>query len=274
MPQLIVNLSQIHRVRRSAQVTFGDVTYQPGGQCGPRVQQDFQLVAIYAGQAHIQLDDDMRHLPAQHMALMRPGHHEQFIFDRDNETHHTWCAVHPSLVDGALGDELGRAPFCLPVTSRLHSLMETGLSFAPSDLTSAQNVLTQLGLTLLHAFAFEAERAALRSLTPDAIAKAQHYIETNLSQPIILEDIARAANVTPQHLVKLFNQHVRITPMRYVWDARVRRGVELLTQTGLSIGEVAEQCGFQTPFHFSRLVKQRYGLPPRSLRTKSWGRRR
>ena len=274
MPELIVNMSQIHRVRRSAQVTFGDVTYRPGGQCGPRVQQDFQLVAMVDGEANIQVDDNERHLPARHMALMRPGHREHFYFTREAEAHHTWCAVHPSLVDDSLRDELGRAPFCLPVTSRLHSLMETGLSFAPSDLSSAQGVLTQLGLTLLHTFAFESERAALRSLTPDAIAQAQHYVEANLAQPILLDDLAHAASVTPQHLVKLFNQHLRITPMRYVWDARLRRGVDLLTHTGLTISEVAEQCGFQTPFHFSRMVKQHYGAPPRTLRKQSWTRGR
>lgn len=270
MPTVIQNLSQIHRMRRSTHATFGDVTYKPGGQCGPRVQPDFQLVAIYEGEVHIQVDEDARYLPSQHVALMRPGHREHFFFTRESDTHHTWCAVHPSLVDDMLQDELGRAPFCLPVTTRLHSLLETGLSFAPSDLPSAQGVLTQLGLTLLHAYAFEAERAALRSLTPDAIAKAQHYIEATLAQPMVLEDIARAAAVTPPHLVKLFNQHLRITPMRYVWDARLRRGVELLTQSGLSVSEVAEQCGFQTPFHFSRLVKQRYGMPPRELRRRTW----
>jgi AraC family transcriptional regulator of arabinose operon len=129
-----------------------------------------------------------------------------------------------------------------------------------------------LGLSALHAYAFEAEHAALRSLTPEAVVKAQQFIEANLSQPIVLDDIARAASVSPPHLIKLFRQHLRTTPIRYAWDARVRRGAELLTQSGLSVSEVAEQCGFQTPFHFSRLIKQRYGLPPKELRKQAWRR--
>jgi len=270
MPELIRNLSSVHRVRASGMVTFGDVTYQPGGECGPRVQQDFQLVAVYDGEAHIQVDDSQRHLPSQHIALMRPGHHEHFQFALAAHTHHTWCAVHPSLVDAPLRDALAQTPFCLPITPRLHGLIEMGLSFAPSDLVSAQGVLAQLGLSALHAYSFEAERAALRSLTPEAVVKAQQFIEANLSQPIVLDDIARAASVSPPHLIKLFRRHLRATPMRYAWDARVRRGAELLTQSGLSVSEVAEQCGFQTPFHFSRLVKQRYGLSPRDLRKRAW----
>ncbi len=251
-------------------VTFGDVTYRPGGQCGPRLQQDFQLVAIYEGEAFIQVDDQQRHLAGQHIALMRPGHTEFFQFAIAEQTRHTWCAVHPSLVDAPLRETLTTTPFCLPITPRLHGLIEMGLSFAPSDLPSARDLLAQLGLSALYAYAFESERAVLRSLTPEAVTKAQRFIEANLSQPIALSDIARAANVSPAYLIKLFRLHLRTTPMRYAWDARVRRGAELLIRSGLPVHEVAEQCGFQTPFHFSRLIKRRYGLSPRELRRQAW----
>lgn len=270
MPDLLQNISSIHRVRAGERVTFGDVTYGAGGICGPRIQHDYQLVAIYAGEAHIQVDDEAWHLPANHVSLMRPGHEEHFTFSVEGDTHHTWCAVHPSLVDGPLRETLAGVPFCLPVSARMHNLIEMGLSFGASDIAGAQGVLMQIGLAALHEFAFEAERAALRSLTPDAVIKAQHFIEAHLAEPMKLDDIAKAASVTPQHLVKLFNQHVRITPMRFVWNARLRRGLELLMQSGLTVSEVAEQCGFQTPFHFSRLVKQRYHLSPKELRRRAW----
>ncbi len=270
MSALIQNLSSIHRVCATGTVTFGDVTYRPGGQCGPRVQQDFQLVAIYEGEAHIQVDDELHHLPGQHIALMQPGHAEWFQFAVATQTHHTWCAVHPSLVDAPLREALAATPFCLPITPRLHGLIEIGLSLAPSDLPSARALLAQLGLSALHAYVFEAERAALHSLTPEAVLKAQRFIESNLSQPITLDEIARAANVSPAHLIKLFRQHLHTTPMRYAWDARVRCGAQLLIQSGLPVSEIAAQCGFQTPFHFSRLIKQRYGCAPRELRRRAW----
>ncbi|PJF48097.1 MAG: AraC family transcriptional regulator [Chloroflexi bacterium] len=270
MSALIQNLSSVHRICTTGTVTFGDVTYRPGGQCGPRVQQDFQLVAVYEGEAYIQVDDALRHLPSQHIALMQPGHAEWFRFAVATRTHHTWCAMHPSLVEAPLREALTAAPFCLPITPRLHGLIEMGLSFAPSDLPSAQALLTQLGLSALHAYAFETECATLNSLTPEVIVKAQRFIESNLSQPITLDEIARAANVSPAHLIKLFRRHLHTTPMRYAWDTRVRRGAQLLIQSGLPVCEIAMQCGFRTPFHFSRLIKQRYGCAPRELRRRAW----
>jgi len=251
-------------------VTFGEVTYPAGGTCGPRVQPDYQLVAIYEGEAHVSVDDRVNHLLPHHVALMRPGRREFFQFATAQATRHTWCAVHPSLVDAPLADALADAPFCLPITSRLHGLIELGLSFAPGELPSADGLLAQLGVSALFAYAFEAEQVALRVFTPAVVTQAQKFIETNLASRLKLGDIACAVHVSPAYLVKLFRQHLRTTPMQYLWDVRIRRGAQLLTQSGLSVSEIAEQCGFQSQFHFSRAVKRRYGLSPRALRRQAW----
>ena len=60
--------------------------------------------------------------------------------------------------------------------------------------------------------------------------------------------------------------------MRYVWEARTRRGAQLLRETGLTVSEIAYRCGFQTPFHFSRWVKQVHGMSPKEFRAQAWGR--
>jgi len=270
MPAPIRFMSHLHRLCRADLVTFGDVTYAPGGTCGPRVQPDYQLVAIYEGEAHITVDDRVNHLPPHHVALMRPGHHEFFHFAEATTTHHTWCAIHPSLVEAPLADALVRAPFCLPITSRLHSLIELGLSFAPSELPAANDLLSQLALCALFAYAFESDQTAVQMLTPAVVIQAQRFIESNLASSISLDDIARAVHVSPAYLIKCFRQHLHTTPMRYLWDMRTRRGAQLLVQSGLSVGEIAEQCGFQSQFHFSRAIKRRYGLSPRMLRRRAW----
>jgi len=263
-------LSHVRRLCSAEMVTFGEVTYPPGGSCGPRVQPDYQLVAIYEGEAHILIDDQTNYLPPHHVALMRPGHREFFQFAVQTATRHAWCAVHPSLLDAPLVEALVGAPFCLPLTPRLHSLIELGLSLTPSELATAHSLLAQLGLCALLLYAFEADQAAIQTLTPLVLIRAQQFIEANLASPMRLNDIARAVHVSAAHLVKLFRRHLGVTPMRYLWDVRVRRGAQLLIQSGLSVSEVAERCGFRSQFHFSRAIKRRYGLSPRALRRRAW----
>ena len=275
MSAIIQNLSHMNRLRPSAPsqplVTFGDVVYEPGGICGPRVQQDYQLVVMYEGEAQITVDGQEHVLPAQYDALMRPHRQEHFRFAEQRRTHHSWCAVQPDLVRVhprlALLDQL---PFCLPLTAHMHGLIELGLSMPASALGSATSLLEQLGLAALHQFVFEADSAATQINLPEAVRRAQQVIDARLAETLTLSDVAREVNVTPQHLIKLFRKHLNNTPARYLWQARVRRGVELLCATGLSVAEVAARAGFQNPFHFSRMVQQTYGRSPRELRRRAW----
>ncbi|MCX6970179.1 MAG: helix-turn-helix transcriptional regulator [Verrucomicrobia bacterium] len=77
--------------------------------------------------------------------------------------------------------------------------------------------------------------------------------------------------MTGAHLIRLFRQHLGTTPMQSVWKRRVEAGAQLLRETGLAISEVAYQCGFQSPFHFSRMLRKHFGHPPRAYRRKMWG---
>jgi len=58
--------------------------------------------------------------------------------------------------------------------------------------------------------------------------------------------------------------------MAYLWRRRVDAGVDLLTSTGLPVGEIARRVGFRSVYHFSRRVKQATGLPPTELRRRGW----
>lgn len=268
----IQNLSKINRLQRSPQVTFGDVVYQPGGTCGPRMQTDFQLVILYSGTLDVQVDEQWHSVPPQSVILMQPGHREFFQFALDQPTHHSWCAVHPALVPTALALATANAhgPTYLPLTSGLQTLMEFGLSLPASDLPTTQAVIEQIGLAALYEFLREGESAHSADRLPSPVRLARQMIDQRFAEPLTLADFAQAASVTPQHLIRLFRKHLHITPARYLWQVRLDRGMLLLRETGLSINEIATRTGFQSAFHFSRLIKQRYHQSPRDLRAKLW----
>jgi AraC family transcriptional regulator of arabinose operon len=127
-----------------------------------------------------------------------------------------------------------------------------------------------MGNAALHAALVEMEQAQQGSPGYALVHFAQRYIEQNLAEALDLSQIAAATGVTPQYLTRLFRRELHITPMRYLWQLRTQRGVELLEDTGLSISEIADRVGFQSPFHFSRLVRQQHGCGPRELRQRLW----
>jgi len=260
------------RTTNSARVAFGDVVYGPGGTCGPRVQADFQLVVIIAGRARVTVEEEERTLAAGQVGLFQPGRREHFVFAPDRRTHHTWCALHPALVPAEVAEACRRAAPVLPVTRRFEQLMELGLSLPLTAGTQAHALVDALGLAALQAYLFTDTRQERRATDePDALRRALAWVGASGHEAVDLPELARAAGVSSAQLVKLFKRHLGTTPLRYVWETRTRRGVQLLRETGLTVGEVAHRCGFQTPFHFSRWCRQLHGLPPRALRMQAWG---
>jgi AraC-like DNA-binding protein len=265
------NISKRIQVRGSERVTFGDVLYAPNGAFGPRTQLDFQLVAVHSGEAVITVDGAGQHLPAGRIALLRPGHRESFTFSRATPTHHTWCAIDVRRVAGSLREDLIAAPWSLPLTARLQRLIDLGLTSpaAASPVTAA--LIDKLGDALLQEYLAEATLGGEQAAPlPEAVRRAKDRIDLDPAAACTMADLSQVACCTPNHLIKLFRRHLGITPARYLWQTRVERGVGLLRQTGLSISEIAYRTGFQTPFHFSRLVKQQHQRSPKELRARAW----
>ncbi|MGC9450074.1 MAG: helix-turn-helix domain-containing protein [Oceanipulchritudo sp.] len=118
------------------------------------------------------------------------------------------------------------------------------------------------------------ERAGYRESegTPlhPGLARALEGMKRDYRQALRLSTIARRAGMSPQHLMRMFKEETGHTPMRYLWRLREDEGRRLLRETGLTIAEISEACGFRSPFHFTRRMKARFGQPPRLLRQQDW----
>src|SRR5437764_1138649 len=54
-----------------------------------------------------------------------------------------------------------------------------------------------------------------------AVAEARAIVRQRLGERIGLKEMADAAHVAPEHLVRLFRGRLGTTPVRYLWAARV-----------------------------------------------------
>ena len=127
---------------------------------------------------------------------------------------------------------------------------------------------------LLELFAILLENAqALQTSQPadqlQIIRLAIEFITLRYSKKTLtLGDIADAVHLSEDYFGLLFRQHVGTTPMRYLRTVRIEQSKLLLTQTQLTIGEIAARVGFEDPLHFSRVFHQHVGRPPRLYRSK------
>ncbi len=91
-------------------------------------------------------------------------------------------------------------------------------------------------------------------------------MEANLEQPLSPTELSAAVALSKRQLERLFRNHLETTMARYYLDLRLQRSRRLLSQTSLSITEVAMACGFVSAGHFSVCYRTLFGHPPRQER--------
>lgn len=99
-----------------------------------------------------------------------------------------------------------------------------------------------------------------------ALADVLQFIEENYSKHIRLVDLAKVAEVTEQHLCRLFKKNFQLRPMEYVAQVRVQHAKDLLVYTDKSIGEISDETGFQDSSYFSVVFKKYENVTPGEYR--------
>ena len=255
----------------SGEAVFGEVLYQAGGFCGPRVQRDFELVTVRSGEAHLTLNNIVHPLKTGVAYLLRPGGREYFEFAADKETHQLWCAVRRAAMPPKLQKALTGDHFSAPCSPLLNALLDAAVNLE-SELTGGPPPLLVEHL----AFSVFAEFRRIstkenRDVQKDAAVHAfVHYVKVHFGEEECLAAGRRAAGVSRNTLLYKFHQSLQTTPAQYLWKLRVERGVAMLVETGQSIGEIAYRCGFKNPFHFSRLLTKQVGYSPKEIRSRAW----
>jgi AraC-like DNA-binding protein len=95
---------------------------------------------------------------------------------------------------------------------------------------------------------------------------AREYIVSNYNKNIDLEDIARHACLSVNHLLRTFKQAYGQSPHQYLIKTRIDRSKYLLKNTNYTVNEIVEIIGFECPSSFIRLFKNLNKLTPGKYR--------
>ncbi|MFC3748157.1 helix-turn-helix domain-containing protein [Paenibacillus sp. GCM10012306] len=92
------------------------------------------------------------------------------------------------------------------------------------------------------------------------------YIHQNFSNNINLADIAKAANISLAECNRCFRKVVHTTPYNYLIEYRIKRSLDLLKSTNLTITDIATRVGFNHVNHFIQSFKRNQGVTPKEYR--------
>ncbi len=154
----------------------------------------------------------------------------------------------------------------------MQQLMQTAQEVQSTPFPTSNELLKTLALQMLWRYIGEGEQHTSQRVLPlhPAVTQACQFMQAHLSEPLTLASIADDVALNPAYLIRLFQAHLHTTPMAYLWQQRLRTGIRLLEQTGLTVRTIAERSGFQSHFHFSRRIREVTGYTPLEMRRRAW----
>lgn len=97
----------------------------------------------------------------------------------------------------------------------------------------------------------------------NTIIPAIEYIEEYfLNEKISIEFLAKKCGISTSYLKKLFIKKFGISPIKYIIQLKINHACDLLNSKLYTISQIAEICGYDNIYYFSRQFKEHTGITP------------
>lgn len=241
-----------------------EARYPKGGRYGPRSEPYLSLYQIFEGEMEIIVGSDSRTVQAGEIALI--CNDREVDYRIGIATYFSWCEIPRPPMPPEIFEKINNVPLVLKGTDRLTQLMDLGLQVNRRGQHGPTEFKNALGRAIFHEYFDQMKLELVENPLPALVKRVKNHIEQHYMEQCDMNTISDYAGVSKRYLFKLFRKHLDTTPVEYLWQLRLNKGVELLYFSGLRVAEIAYQCGFKNPYHFSRYVKQHHGVSPNKLR--------
>jgi AraC-like DNA-binding protein len=100
----------------------------------------------------------------------------------------------------------------------------------------------------------------------EKIHEARSILLNNIENPPSIYELSKKVGINDFKLKKGFKEIFNQTVYGYLFDFKMQKAYKLLSETEKTIYEIAIDCGYEYPNHFSAAFKRKFGVNPSSLR--------
>jgi AraC family transcriptional regulator, melibiose operon regulatory protein len=126
------------------------------------------------------------------------------------------------------------------------------------------NITVQLTLIwqnlIINGFQLEYDQTEM--LKSHRMKQMLNWIHLHYAEKIMLDDIAKAGQLSRSECCRYFKRILKTTPLRYVTDYRIQKSLILLQQAESNVTEVAYQVGFNSTSYFIDIFRKTMNMTP------------
>jgi AraC family transcriptional regulator len=103
-------------------------------------------------------------------------------------------------------------------------------------------------------------------LAPWQERRAREVLLANIKRGVPLKEVARECGLSAGYFSHAFRRTLGVAPHKWLTEQRVELSKEKLRDDGLSLSDVAAECGFSDQSHLTRIFRQAVGVSPGAWR--------
>jgi AraC family transcriptional regulator len=173
-------------------------------------------------------------------------------------------------IDEELMDEIAPPALldaAIPVDARLYMAQWSCIRSLASGESPDRLAVDDLFIGILTKLfgAVEPRRSFVRSQA-DLVADTRSYLTQHLTEPLTLDEVARAVHSSPYHLSRTFHRVTGSTLRSYLTQLRLRASLERVWDPATPLDRVACELGFSSHSHFTARFRDSFGVTPSVFR--------
>ncbi len=236
-----------------------------------RLLSEYQIVYISAGSGWFKASGiPEQKIEAGHIMLLFPGVQHSYAPSTDTGWNEHWVGFDGDFIHRLIHHKFFKRR--QPVLNagneeKLLALFNEMIEITHNNSPASQQILSSITINILALLYSNlqskrvGDEPGLR-VVQDVIARMREAAE----KPLDIEELAREFNISYRSFRRAFSLHTGLSPHKYLQEIRLARARTLLSQSTLSIKEIAVRIGFEDTHYFCRTFHQKVGMVPTAFR--------
>ena len=236
------------------------------GSARPRGRIDYHMLYISQGVCHVTVDGKEIAAAEGSVILFLPNEPLLYSFHADTESVSYYVHYSGVFCDSILRslDLYDRKILNLGKDSVIESLFAKLIGEFSIKKPFYEQSCQGIFINLLSAVARKNRSAAYGRLhnRNKLIFDICGVMHERYAENIPIEQYAEMANLSPGRFMHIFTDMTGVSPKQYLLRIKFERAIELLSDTNLSVAQIAELVGISDSNYFSRIFKKHTGHSP------------
>ena len=239
----------------------------PENQFDSHVHPECEIYVNFSGDVSFMVEDRIYPILPGSVIITRPYEYHHCVYHSNEPHRHLWILIssdgNEHLLTRFFERRRGESNhLCLSADS-LKEFLDLSMEILEKKLSDAELYYRFFGLLrlLLEADEYKGEG-------DDEIGAILSYIDSHISQPLTVADLAEAAHVSINTLERHFVKNLGMTPSTYLRKKRLAVAAKRLYE-GASVTDACRDSGFSDDSHFISLFRHYYGVTPNRYKKKN-----